>query len=107
MQRVNINIDTADDIRATETMADLRNVAENLYHPLSEVGFWDVNADQLHMCRLVSVGKECPHILDQSDPGWVSYVHTVEQEMRGTLEVYFPHADVYIYLGVNNRQWGV
>lgn len=107
MQRVVITIDTADDIWPTETMADLRNVAENLYHPLREVGFWDVNAEQLHLCKLQSMGKDCPHILDQSDPAWVSYVDTVEEEMRGTLEVYFPHAAIYIYLGINNRQWGV
>ena len=84
MQRVVITIDTAYDIWPTETMADLRNVAENQYHPLREVGFWDVNAEQLHLCRLQSMGKDCPHILDQSDPAWVSYVDTVEEEMRGS-----------------------
>ena len=107
MQRVAIIIDTADDVWATQAMADLRNVAENLYHPLREVGFWDVNAEEAHLCRFLAVGKVCPHILDQSDPDWVSYVETVEQEMRVTMEVYFPHADVYVYLGVSSRQWGV
>jgi hypothetical protein len=107
MQRVAINIDTKEDIWATQAMADLRNVAENLYHPLREVGFWDQNAEQLHLCKLLSLGKECPHVLDETDPAWVSYVETVEQEMNGVLEIYFPHAEVYIYLGVNNRQWGV
>ena len=107
MQRVSINIATIDDVWATQAMADLRNVAENLYHPLREVGFWDETADQLHLCRLLSLGKECPHVLDEADPGRVSYVETIEQEMNGTLEIYFPHAEVYIYLGASNRQWGV
>lgn len=106
MQRVVITIDTADDVWPTEAMADLRNVAENLYHPLREVGFWDVNAEDAHVCRFLALGKTCPHMLDESDPDWISYPQTVEQEMRGTLEVYFPHANVYVYLGLNDRLWG-
>ena len=37
---VEVNIATKSSFRPTEIVADLRNVAETLYHPLQLAGFW-------------------------------------------------------------------
>ncbi len=98
MERVTVEIRTEGDFRATEIMADLRNVAQTLYHPLRPISFWDVTADNAHLCPFQNRGQECLHLLPKDDPRYVEYARTVEDQMDGVLEVYFPHAQVYIYL---------
>ena len=98
MEHVTVDITTPGGFRATEIMADLRNVAQALYHPLRPVTFWDVMAENAHLCPHQNQGQECPHLLPLDDPRHVEYAYTVEHQMDGILEVYFPHAQVYIYL---------
>ena len=98
MERVSISIDTEGAFRATEAMADLRNVAETLYFPMRFVGFWDSQADGAHLCRQEELGQECPHNLPSDDPSYEDYSVAAERDMRATLEVSFQHAGVVIYL---------
>ena len=98
MEHVIVDITTPGGFRATEIMADLRNVAETLYAPLRPVSFWDVTAGDAHLCSYQNQGQECPHLLLADNPQHVSYVNTIESEMNGILEVFFPQAQVYIYL---------
>jgi hypothetical protein len=98
VERVSVHITTEGGFRATEIMADLRNVAKTLYHPLRPISFWDVTADNAHLCPYQNRGQECLHLLPRDDPRRVAYAATVEDQMDGIVEVYFPHAQVYIYL---------
>ena len=98
MNRVRIDIATEGSFRATEVIADLRNVAESVFNPLKLVGFWDEQANGVHLCPQEQLGRECLHKLPPDDPRRVDYVATADQDMRAILEVSFPHADVYLYL---------
>jgi hypothetical protein len=40
-----------------------------------------------------------PHGLPEGDPEHVDYVLQLQRERGGSLEVFFPHARVAIYLG--------
>ena len=93
-----VSIETEGPFRATEAMADLRNVAETLYFPMRFVAFWDTEADGAHLCRQDERGKECPHKLPSDDPSYEDYATTAERDMRATLEVSFQPAGVRIYL---------
>ena len=97
MDRVVVNFETDSKMRASETVADLRNAAETLYFPMRLAGFWDYQAD-MHLCPQEERQKECPHNLPESDPGYVTYIETLQRERRSNLEVFFPHANVAIYL---------
>ena len=103
MEYVTVDIKSKGGFRATEIMADLRNVAQTLYAPLRPVSFWDVTAGNAHLCRYENQGQDCPHLLPHDDPNHVVYTNTIEIDMDGILEVYFPHAQVYIYLGDGPR----
>ena len=98
MWKVTVVIQQDNGFRASEIIADLRNAAETLFHPLKLVGFWDSQADGMHICPQEARKKECPHRLPSGDPRRVDYAQTVEEEMDGRLEVSFPHAGVQIYL---------
>ena len=98
MEFVTVQKQTPGGFRATEIMADLRQVAQTLYHPLRPITFWDIDAENAHLCPQQNQGQQCPHVSPATDPNHVEYVHTVEHQMNGILEVYFPHAQVYIYL---------
>lgn len=95
---VDIHVHTGSDFRATEIVADLRNVAETLFFPMKCAGFWDVPTKG-HICPQLQRGHECPHHDGSAHELLDGYRHTVENELRGVLEVAFPHAGVYIYLG--------
>ena len=98
MERIVVSIDTEGPFRATEAMADLRNVAETLFFPMRFVAFWDTQADGAHLCRQEELGRVCPHRLPLEDPQYEEYSATAERDMRATLEVSFQHAGVVIYL---------
>ena len=98
MHHVQINIEAEGGFRATEVIADLRNVAETLFNPLKLVGFWDSQADGMHLCPQEQLGRECLHKLPSEDPRHVDYVTTADDDMRAVLEVSFPHAEVVLYL---------
>jgi hypothetical protein len=98
VERVVIEIKSEGDYRATETIADLRNAAETLYFPMRMVGFWDRLADA-HLCPQEERQQSCPHRLPAADPEHVDYVLQLQRQRGGSLEVFFPHAEVAIYLG--------
>lgn len=98
MHRIQINIETEGGFRATEIIADLRNVVETLFNPFKLVGFWDSQADGMHLCPHEQLGRECPHKLPDDDPMHVDYFTTADNDMRAVLEVSFPHAGLLIYL---------
>ena len=95
MDRIIINIESIGVFRASEVVADLRNVAEILLLPMRCIGFWDVKT-QGHICPHLQKGHDCPH--KTAPDGLEAYRETVENELRGAVEVVFPHAKVYIYL---------
>ena len=99
MERITVLLDSHGSSRASEIVADLRNVAEALYHPFRLVAYWDAQAEGRHTCPQTDRGEECPHELPSGEPGHVLYAQTVERELEGSLELYFPHAEVSIYLG--------
>ena len=98
MWTVKVEIEGNEVFRASEVVADLRNVAETLFHPLRLVGFWDDQADGMHLCPYESSSRECPHHLPVGDPGRIEYFKTAERDLDAVLEVVFPHAGVHIYL---------
>ena len=98
MHHVQINIEVEDGFRATEVIADLRNVAETLFNPLKLVGFWDEQADGMHLCPQEQLGRECLHKLPSNDPRHVDYATTAEDYMRAVLEVSFSHASLLVYM---------
>ena len=98
MERVVIEIATDGGYRATETVADLRNAAETLYFPMRLVGFWDTRAD-MHLCPHEERMQPCPHRLPEDDPAYVDYALQLQRGRGGSLEVFFPHAEVTVYLG--------
>ena len=98
MWTVSVNIEENQVFTASEILADLRTVAETLFHPLRLVGFWDSQADGMHLCPYESRKEQCPHKLPHDDAAYVSYSKTAEREMDAILEVYFPHAQVHVYL---------
>ena len=98
MERVVVEIATDGDYRASETVADLRNAAETLYFPMRLVGFWDTRAD-MHLCPQEERKQPCPHRLPAADPAHVDYGLQLQRDRGGSLEVFFPHAQVAVYLG--------
>ena len=97
IEQVTITIVTASGYRPTEMVADLRNAAETLFHPMKSVAYWDVPSRD-HRCPQAMLGRPCPHVLPEGDPLRVEYHKTVE-DLQGAVDVYFPHAEVHIYLG--------
>ena len=97
MDRAIINIETTSEFRASEIIADLRNVAETLYFPMKLVGFWDYQAD-MHLCPQEERRQECLHKLPNTDPRRVEYAGALQRERHANLEVFFPHAQIAIYL---------
>jgi hypothetical protein len=98
MNHVQINIEAEGSFRATEVIADLRNVTETLFSPFKLVGFWDDQADGMHICPQEQLGRECLHKLPTDDPRYVDYAITADKDMRAVLEVSFSHAGLIIYL---------
>lgn len=97
MSKVTINIETAGSIRASETMADLRNVVENLYFPMRIAGFWDSQAD-VHLCPQEERHQECPHKKADAETNRSAYVETLQRDRKASVEVHFPHAEISFYL---------
>ena len=97
MDRVEIDIVTASAYRATEIVADLRNAAEVLYHPMKSVGYWDVRSSD-HRCPQAALGSQCPHVLPRDNPKFIAYEQTIS-DLEGFLDIYFPHGQVHIYIG--------
>ena len=98
MNKVTINIVTDSGMRASEIMADLRNVSETLYYPMKLVGFRDHRLD-LHLCPQEERREVCPHRLLDSDPRYVDYETHLQRSRYANLRLDFPHADISIYLG--------
>ena len=97
MDRVTVDIRTEGEMRASETVPELRAAAEALYAPMRLVGFWDGRLD-IHLCPHEERKLECPHRLPESDPQYVKYAYTLQRQRKATLEVVFPHADMTVYL---------
>ena len=97
MNKIVINIETEGDIRASETMADLRNVVENLYFPMRIAGFWAFQAN-VHLCPQDERRHGCTHRLADPAAGISAYVQTLQNELNTNVEVYFPHADISFYM---------
>lgn len=97
MERVTINIETNSSLRASETIADLRNASEVLYFPMKLVGFWDHQAE-MHLCPQEERRQQCPHTLPESDPARIDYATALQRERGANLELTFPHAGVVLYL---------
>ena len=98
MERVVVEITTGGEYRATETVADLRNAAETLYFPMRLVGFWDRRAD-MHLCPQEERMQPCQHRLPEGEFADVDYRLQLQRDRGGSLEVFFPHAEVTVYLG--------
>ena len=96
LARVVVQATTESGFRATEIVADLRNVAETLFFPMDCVGFWDGPTGG-HICPDEQRGRKCSH-LDVEQP-LEGYRRLVRDRLKGALEVAFPHADVYIFMG--------
>ncbi|MCL0101977.1 hypothetical protein M1O29_02700 [Dehalococcoidia bacterium] len=97
MNTVEIAISPSTSYRATEVVADLRNAVEAIYFPMKSVGYWDTRTGD-HRCPQAQLGGECPHLRETKDPKYIDYATTVERDLNGVLSVYFPHAQVHIYL---------
>jgi hypothetical protein len=98
VERVEVSFSKGTDYRPTEIVADLRNAVESLYHPMKAVAYWDVRTRD-HSCPHALLGRVCPHTLPEGDPRHVPYERTVERDLDGVADVYFPHAQVHIYIG--------
>ena len=98
MEKVEIAINTNSGYRATEMVADLRNAVETLFFPMKVVGYWDIPASD-HRCPQAQLDAPCPHVVPRDDPKFLDYTVTVERDLDGTLDVYFPHAQVHVYIG--------
>lgn len=97
MNRVTVSIETDSGIRPSEIVADLRSAAETLYYPMTVVGFWDYRLD-IHLCPQEERRMPCPHRLPCGHRGRVDYRATMERERQANLEVFFPHADIALFL---------
>ena len=97
MDKVTIAIETDDSTRASEIVADLRNVAEALYFPMKMVGFWDYRAD-MHLCPQEERREICPHRPNPEGIKQVEYSYSMGRERQANLEVYFPHSNVALFL---------
>lgn len=97
VEAIEIAITTPSGYRSSEMVADLRNAAEVLYFPMRAVGYWDVRSRD-HRCPQASLGKPCPHLLARDDPRFVDYMATVERDLDAVIDVYFPHAQVHVYM---------
>ena len=97
MNTVNVTIEPNAPYRATEIIADLRNVAEGLYLPMKLVGFRDSRAD-IHLCPQEERRESCPHKTPDGSFDPASYARSLERERQAILEVVFEHAGVGIYL---------
>lgn len=107
MELLEIPISADTSYRASEIVADLRNAAEELFSPMKVVGYWDAPTTD-HLCPLALLQLDCPNIdasktlQDPTKPTCRielnAYRESVEYERSGALELYFPHADVHIFL---------
>jgi hypothetical protein len=97
MEIVTVNIEPNRPIRATETMADLRNVSESLYFPMRVAGFWDTRPD-LHLCPDEERRQECSHRQPNGEFDAKAYASTMERMRHATLQLEFPHAQITLYL---------
>ena len=96
MDRGEVNIPPPSKNRATEIVADLRNAAEVLYHPMRSVGYWDVRSND-HRCPQAALGAQCPHVLPRDHPKFIDYDQTIS-DLDWFLDIYFPHGQVHIYV---------
>lgn len=94
--RIAVSLDGPPQYRGTEIIGDLRVIAETLYYPFKFVAFWDGQTGN-HLCPHAQTGRPCGH--PPNDAGRAAYAVTVEEEMGGELEIFFPHADLSIFLG--------
>ena len=97
MNRVTVRIETDSAIRPSEIVADLRSAAETLYYPMTVVGFWDYRLD-IHLCPQAERRMPCPHRLPCGHRGRIDYRAAMERERQANLEVFFPHADIALFL---------
>ena len=103
MELIEISIPQSVSYRASEIVADLRNAAEELFHPMQVVGYWDApTAD--HLCPLAQMQLDCPHVKESGPDGAPcaitldAYRESVEHERSGVLELHFTHADVRVFI---------
>lgn len=97
LAKVTIRIETESVFEGSGIIADLRNVAEALFHPLRMAGYWDGQSGD-HLCPQTTKRLGCPHELPAGDPSHIPYEQTVEDDLKGVLDVSFPHANVWVYL---------
>ena len=96
LARIAVNLDGPAEYRGTEIIGDLRVIAETLYYPFKFVAFWDGQTGN-HLCPQTQAGVACAH--PPSDEGRAAYAVAVEDQMKGEMEVFFPHAGLSIFLG--------
>lgn len=96
LARIAVRLDGPSEYQGTEIIGDLRVVAETLYYPFKFVAFWDGQTGN-HLCPQAQAGAPCTHA--PNDVGRATYAALVEDQMKGEIEVIFPHADLSIFLG--------
>ena len=94
---VEVHILTKSLFRPTEIVADLRNVAETLYHPLKLAGFWDERTSA-HLCIDENKGGICRHRTGEGAFSIELYLQDDRPLARHTMIVKFPHAGIWIFL---------
>ena len=94
---VEVNISSQNTFRPTEIVADLRNVAETLYHPLKLSGFWDERTSE-HLCIDKNKGHICQHITSEGVFSVELYLQDDRPLAKHIMIVKFPHASVWILL---------
>ena len=94
---VEVNISPQNKFRPTEIIADLRNVAETLYHPLKLSGFWDERASE-HLCFDKNKGDICRHLTSEGVFSMELYLQDNRPLSKHTMIVKFPHAGIWILL---------
>ena len=94
---VEVNISTKSSFRPTEIVADLRNVAETLYHPLKLAGFWDERTSE-HLCIDENKGVLCSHRTKEGTFSIALYIQDDRPLSKHTMIVKFPHARIWIFL---------
>lgn len=96
MNKVTVNITSEGGYRASETVADLRNAAETLYFPMKLAGFWD-SRDKIHLCPQEERQNPCSHLGEESK-ALAEYANLLQRDRQANLEVFFPHAEIRIFL---------
>ena len=95
LEIINVSVEGSGIYRGTEIVADLRNVAETLFHPFRSIGFWDKKSGE-HLCAELLKREECIH--EANSKGLDKYRKFLEEKNNAILEISFTHAEMSIFL---------